>query len=151
MSQNGKQITIGLWKLVFLMDKTADQILQKRLGLKFSQLRMLMAIKRHAQNCPCSQKDIARFWQLTEGAVSRQIELLKKGGLVTTRENAENRRANMLTLTSKGEERLKRGIALLDAHYDKIYKVANPVEQKTLVKVLEKLIITACQEQAIKT
>lgn len=121
------------------MDKTADHILQKNLNLKFTQLRMLIAIKGCTQHCPCSQKDIARFWQMTEAAVSRQIELLKGRGLVGSRENAANRRANLLTLTAKGEQMLKRGAALLETHYDKIYGVLKAGERKALLSSLETL------------
>ena len=135
------QITYNLHKSVFLLDKLADRILRERLKMTFSQFRVLMAIGRK----DVCQKDIADFWDMTEAAVSRQIEILAGKKLITKKENAKNRRARIVSLTSSGEKLLQRAFTLIDGEYEEIYKDINQKERKVLVESLDKLLCSMCK------
>src|SRR5438105_4272756 len=108
---SSKQITYTIHKLAFLLDKIADQILEKQLTLSFSQFRILIAI---SKNGGVSQKQIAAFWEVTEAAVSRHVHKLIGKNLITIKQNAQNRRENILTLTKQGEKQLKKAFEIID-------------------------------------
>ena len=135
-------ITYTLHKLGFLMDKIGDTTLQKHFQMTFSQFKILIAIN-HKKDA--SQRDIADFWDMTEAAVSRQIEILMNKKLVARRENKENRREHLLNLTQSGLKSLDKATKLLDQEYGKIYSVIPLEEQKILVNNLDTLLQTICR------
>ncbi len=137
-----QQITYSTKKLVFLLDKLAERVLQEKLDLTVSQFRMLMAIN---YKKGLSQKDIASFWEVSEAAVSRQLENLKDKGLIISEKNKNNRRENILKLTKKGHDHLEKASKLIDSKYEQIYKAISQKEKEVLVGSLEKLLAEACQ------
>jgi DNA-binding MarR family transcriptional regulator len=60
----------------------------------------------------------------TEANVSRQLQAMKKAGLVSIIRNKSDRRVREVTLTSKGTSTFKRAEAALDRHYHKTEPVA---------------------------
>jgi DNA-binding MarR family transcriptional regulator len=86
-------------KLMFLMDRHADQLLRKEFDLGLAQFFILMAIFEHTE---CSQRDIAKYLELTEPAVSRHVEGLTTRGYIVRRTNANNRREHLLQLSEDG-------------------------------------------------
>ena len=140
---HSKQITYSIHKAVFLLDKLADRVLGERLDLTYSQFRMLLAVNHRGA---VSQKDIAKFWEVTEAAVSRQLEVLRVKGLVGIAENAKDRRAHVIALTPKGKEKLNTAIRSIDQAYEEVYQVVKPGERRVLVEVLGKLLRKMCEE-----
>ena len=136
-----QEITYTLHKLVFLMDKLGDQSLQKKVNLTFSQFRILMAVG-YKENI--SQRDIADFWDMTQAAVSRQVEILIKKKLVSKKDNKENRREHMLNLTQQGEQLLVKATGVLDNTYQTIYSVIPQSEQGKMSQNLDKLLQAIC-------
>ena len=138
---HSREITFTLHKLVFLMDKIGDQSLQKNVNITFSQFRILLAIN-HKENL--SQRDIAEFWDMTQAAVSRQVEILIKKKLVTRKDNKDNRREHVLNLTVEGENLLTKASVALDTEYHSVYKVISEEEQSIMSRNLDKLLQTIC-------
>lgn len=142
MNKNFSQaIAYKIHKAVFIMDKLADSTLQNKLDLTFSQFLVLMSV---VQNPKIKQIDIADFLELTQAAVSRQIEVLKNKGLITISQNEENRRENLLSPTVKGKEIFIKANAILHETFDDLYKVMNEKEKENLEKSLNKLLFSVC-------
>ncbi len=137
---NTQDITYNLHKVVFLMDKLGDKVLQEHLNLSFSQFRIIMAISNNA----VSQKDIADYWEMTEAAVSRQVEGLLNDTMIKRVENPVNRRENILSLTKKGETYLEKSFFVLDKAYESIYEHLDEREREVLVGGLHKLLKVIC-------
>src|SRR3989344_4117478 len=137
-SQN---LTYSLHKLVFLMDKLADRVLRDKLGLTFSQFKILMAID-HRDAC---QKDVAKFWDMTEAAVSRQVDLLLQKKLIVKTENSGNRRQFLLKLTGVGDKLLTKSFKLVDDKYDEIYSHVDQKKRKILADALATYLGFLCQ------
>ncbi len=138
---NSLQITYTLHKLVFLMDKLADTTLRQEVKLTFSQFRILMAV---GYKKDISQRDIADFWDLTQPAVSRQVELLMKKKLLSRRDNKENRREHLLNLTSAGEKILSQASQILNDTYSSIYKIIPKEEHGVILRNLDTLLQSMC-------
>src|SRR5579863_5003598 len=83
----------------FVLARQADQALQERLGIGFSQYKILMTLQ---FNPHVQQKQIAESLGQTEASISRQIKLLHDKGLLSTRINPSNRREHITTPTPKG-------------------------------------------------
>jgi len=138
-----RNFTYSIHKVVFLLDKLADRMLNKSLGLTLAQFRILLALHHQGE---VSQKQIARFWEMTEAAVSRQTEILFKHKLVSRKENSENRREHILKLSNAGHALLTKALKIWDAESGRIYKSLDAGEIVTISKSLEKLLAVLCKD-----
>lgn len=104
--------------VAFVMSRQSDQVLQERLGLGFSQFKIMMVLshKPHIQ-----QKEIAEKLGQTEASISRQIKLLTDQGLLQAVQRPENRRQRITTLTLKGERYTDEAIAILNKYHAPVY------------------------------
>lgn len=123
-----------LHHLGFVMDRQSDALLQEHLDMGFSQFKILMALKWHPS---VQQRQIAEKLGQTEASVSRQIKLLKDAGLLTAKQNTQNKREHITTLTSKGERVIDKAIAALNAHYTPTFDRMSPEQQATLRELLQ--------------
>lgn len=143
MKIHSRDIFYSAHKAVFVIDKIADKILQDNLNLTYSQFRILAAIKR---NPDVSQKDIADYLDMTEAAVSRQIEFVVKREFVKKTENKKNRRQSVLALTSLGINQLQKAFKTLDAKFEEVFGVINPKEREVLSTAFSKLLKVVCKD-----
>lgn len=142
MSENFSQaIAYKIHKAVFVMDKAADSTLQDKLGLTLSQFLILMVVD---QNPNVKQIEIADFLEITQAAVSRQIDVLKNKKLIIISQNRENRRENLLSPTTKGKEIFNQANLILHETFENLYKVMNEKEKVNLEKSLDKLLFSVC-------
>lgn len=132
-----KEVGIKVHKLACLLDRLAADTLSEKIGLTFSQFRILMVLKRHGE---FSQKKIATFHGLTEAAISRQIDILLKKGLLERSENKENRREHILKLTSQGRQFGERAAAALENRFDAIFSKLPEKEREGFHQGLEMLL-----------
>lgn len=88
-----------LQHLAAALARQNDQVLQERLGIGFSQFKILMVLEKEPH---IQQKDIAESLGQTEASISRQIKLMHEKGLLRTTINQENRRRHITTPTAKG-------------------------------------------------
>lgn len=51
---------------------------------------------------PCHQKELAEYFEIDPAAVCRMLDSLEKGGFISRRTDAANRRADLIKLTAKG-------------------------------------------------
>lgn len=139
--KNARELTYALHKVVFLLDKLVDQALEEELGITFSQFKIIMAID---YNTVC-QKEVATFWDMTEAAVSRQVELLLASKLLLRKENEENRRQYHLTLSEKGKRVFDEGFKVISETYDEYYVLLTETEHRILLESLTKLLNGICK------
>ena len=82
-----------------VMSKQADQVLQEELGLGLSQFKILMVLQK---NDRVQQRFIADSLGQTEASISRQIQLLKDKGLLTSKRDPKNLRQHITVPTADG-------------------------------------------------
>jgi DNA-binding MarR family transcriptional regulator len=138
---------LKIHRFVFLLEKLADQALQKEAELTFSQCMILVSL---GNNPHCSQRSIARCRDLTQAAVSRQVESLNQKKLILRKENAQNRREHVLTLTPLGEKKLAQGAAIIQRTFDDVFKDISTAERMQLEKTVDRLLqgVQDCKEKS---
>lgn len=131
-------------KLGFLFDRIAAQTLEEKLEIPFAQFKLLMVLRRHGA---VAQKAIARFHGMTEAAISRQVEPLRRQKLVTTRVNPDNRRVHLLTLTDRGKAQTDKALRLLDEKFTVLFRVLKPREKAQFTATIDRLLAAIWQER----
>jgi len=128
----GPVITVGylLQHTAAILMRQSDQVLQERLGIGMSQLRILMMLQYEPN---VQQRKIAENLGQTEASVSRQIKLLSEKGLLTARVNTKSRREHITVPTAKG-------VKLTDAALDVLSQYHSPMLDTITGKQREQLI-----------
>lgn len=130
-----------LHHLGFVMDRQSDLLLQERLGIGFSQFKILMALKWHQG---VQQRHIAGKLGQTEASVSRQIKLLKDAGYLSVKPHHLNRREHVTALTAKGEVAIDKAMKALNDFHAPIFEHFTPSQQQTLRELLQSLHQQMC-------
>jgi len=78
--EKGRNVAHVIMRTVFVLDKVADSILRKKTKLTLSQLKIMMSLSDNAHYC---QREVAGFLGVTEAAVSRQMDVMRKKGLLS--------------------------------------------------------------------
>ena len=105
---------IPIVKLFAIIAKNQTVYLNRHLeefNINSSQLHFLFEISHQKE---INQENIASRCSINKGAVARSSKKLEDNGLVKRRIDDNNRRQNIISLTPKGEEILKKAIAKLD-------------------------------------
>ena len=131
------EIVKDLHRLVFLMDKIADHLLQKNLHLTFSQFRILVSVLKHDKP---TQADIAKLLDISPAAISRQIELLSSKRLILSSRSSKNHREHPLQLSPLGKAQISKAIDIMGGSFQSIYEVLGDKEQKATAGSISKLI-----------
>jgi DNA-binding MarR family transcriptional regulator len=113
--------------------RQADQMLQERLGLGFSQFKLMMVLQ---WNPAIRQRDIADNLGQTEASISRQIKLMHENGWLRTTVSPHNRREHITTLTHKGERLADEASSVLNQYHAPIFATLNEKQQRQLAEVL---------------
>lgn len=88
-----------LIKRSYAAAKTALDEMTRVHGITTSDYTMLSFLRRLE---PCSAADLARAQKVTPQAVTQQMTQLLAKGLVTRRENEQNRRISLISMTQRG-------------------------------------------------
>jgi len=97
--------------LVFIMDRYADAELQKTVGISYSTYLFLMTISAQSG---CSQKMLADCLGYTQAAISKSLTHLLSQQFVQQIQDSQNRRQNIITLTSVGVQKLTEAQEVID-------------------------------------
>lgn len=127
-----------LHKIGFMMERMSDHVLFENFGIGFSQFKILFALENHGS---VQQKDIARSLGQTEASISRQIKLLKQASFIDIAIGKDDRKKRIISLTKKGERVAGESYAILNMFYDPILSILDPIEQKDLMRTLDKVHI----------
>src|SRR5215469_5364206 len=82
-----------------LLGKQSEQVLQERLGIGFSQFKILRVLQ---SNPHIKQREIAYNLGQTEASISRQVKLMLDEGLLHSTISPKNRREHITVPTAKG-------------------------------------------------
>ncbi len=129
-------LTIGylLQHTATMLMRQSDQILQERLGIGISQLRILMMLQ-HAPNV--QQRKLADRLGQTEASISRQIKLLQEKGLLTARVNPKSRREHLAVPTPKGVKMTEAALDVLTNYHGPMVDLLTDKQREQLQTCLQ--------------
>ena len=125
-----------LLHLSYVLQQTADEVLEQETGVGLSAARIMSTLDKSK---PASQRDIAVQLKQTEANVSRQLHNMKKSGLVSITRNKKDSRQRDVTLTAKGSSHYQKAEKLLRRQQTKFLKILNASETKAIEQAAEKL------------
>ncbi len=128
---------LKIHKFIFLVEKSVEYELQKELGLGFSQFMILVMVGKHPG---ISQRKLSLLRDVTQAAISRHIEVMKKKGYISQKQNENNRREHILHLTLKGEQYANKAFVLAEKKIRVIFETVNIKEEKYLGKIFDQLL-----------
>lgn len=123
------QLNYLIQHLSSVISRQIDQLLQEHIGIGLSQYRILTALEWSPR---VQQKTIALNLGQTEASVSRQITLLTRKGLVTTRAVPTNRRKHVIVPTPTGMQLTEAGSALIRRNMGPDYASLGERQQQLL-------------------
>lgn len=140
--QHQKDMGYLLQHLAFTLARQNDQVLQERLGIGFSQFKILMVLSEYPY---VQQRDIAETLGQTEASISRQIKLMHEMGLLQTQIRPENRRRHLTILTTKGIRFTDEAVKILNAFQSPILERLSPKQQEVLSEALTIMHACVCE------
>jgi DNA-binding MarR family transcriptional regulator len=114
-----------------------DQRLRLQGGVSLAHCVLLTYV---GQNKSATQQQIAGFLDITPGAVSRQVEVLRKNGWLTTQEDNADHRKQLLTLTPAGKK-------IVDHAYGNLKELSDELLEGTDRKIDLDTHITLLQDK----
>ncbi len=127
----------SLHRLEFILQHKSDLLLRDSVGVGFGQVQILQALHR---SVPLSQRAIAVKLYQTEANVSRQLQLLKKKGLVSIGRNKKDKRLRETALTAKGQKAFDKAEKILAAQHKELLKLLNSKEVQAFDRVTSHLL-----------
>lgn len=135
---------LPLGKLISIIAKNQTLYLNHHLeefDINASQLHFLFEISHQNE---INQENLSSRCNVDKGAVARSIKKLEDKGLVKRQIDDNNRRQNIISLTSKGKKTLEKAIKKLNDWEDYIFN-DNLIEKETLQKVLKEIAIKSIE------
>ncbi len=111
-----------LLHLTYVLQQSADELVQREAGVSLSHARILSGLN---SSMVRSQRQLAVELRQTEANISRQLQAMKKAGLVSITKNKKDARQRDVKLTAKGANK-----------YQKAEKVLRK-EQTNLVRLVD--------------
>lgn len=123
----------------------ADQVLLERLGIGFSQYKIMTVL----QDSPgIRQKQIADNLGQTEASISRQIKLLTEQGLLTSHVRADNRREHQTTLTPRGQRFTEEAVRIVEKFQAPVFGALSDKQLQQLSDTLNRMHDALCLHDA---
>ncbi|WP_405294364.1 MarR family winged helix-turn-helix transcriptional regulator [Methanobrevibacter sp.] len=136
--------SISIAKFIHIISKNQILYLNHRLedtNINVSQLHFLFEI---ANNKNINQEKIASRCNFDKGAVARSIKKLEEKGLVKRQIDTENRRQNIVSLTSEGEKALSESVELLEAWENEVYDI-DIIDREVFKNILKEMAINSIE------
>ena len=111
--------------------------LESNHGLSVPEWRVLLSL---VSQSDLTAKDIHERWAMDKMAVSRALRRLESQGQVKRRKHAGDARSYVLSITKKGTRLVQKILPSADARYREILSGLTVFEQKSLRRILKKLI-----------
>jgi len=138
-----RTLAMKVRKTAFVMDRIIGRALASDGGLSLSHFMMLFMASRFPG---VTQRTIASHLDLTEAAVSRQADLLKRKGYVVRGRNPQSMRERSLTLTPEGRRALAVARRRVHGLMDRFFAVLRPAERKTMSTAFDRLLASMAAE-----
>lgn len=121
---------IALHRSVFILQQKADELLAREAGVSLSWVRIMSQLHPHVA---CSQRTIATMLHQTEANVSRQLQAMKKSGMVSIQKSRNDKRLREVTLTVKGSKHYQKAERLLEKQYPHANEITGLAERLRLL------------------
>lgn len=140
-----RSLAFALRKASFLMDKLVSRTLAAKGDLTLSQA-MIAHVLRDAPGI--TQRALAANLDLTEAAVSRQAETMRRKGYVTRTMNPASRRERAIALTPAGRRALAGTMRHVLKAFDAPFSALDAADRKAAARALRRLLaalLTECR------
>lgn len=125
-----------LLHLSYVLQQSAEEMLEVEVGLGLSAARIMSVLDKSSA---ASQRDIAMELRQTEANVSRQLQNMKKQGLVSIGRNKKDSRQRDVTLTAKGANKYQDAAKVLKKQQKQLLKILNAGESAAIEIAAQKL------------
>ena len=125
-----------LLHLSYVLQQSGEETLEREAGVGLSAARIMSVL---SSANPVSQRDVAVILRQTESNVSRQLQNMKKMGLVNVARNKRDSRQRDVTLTSKGQKHYQQAEKVLKRQQKEFLKILNTAESAALEIAAQKL------------
>jgi DNA-binding MarR family transcriptional regulator len=125
-----------LLSLSFVLQHSAEEMLEKDAGVGLSAARIMSVLDKASA---VSQRVIAMELRQTEANVSRQLQSMKKHGLVSITRNKRDSRQRDVTLTAKGAKKYQEANKILKKQQKQFLKILSAGETAALEIAAQKL------------
>ncbi|HTM68068.1 MAG TPA: MarR family winged helix-turn-helix transcriptional regulator [Candidatus Binatia bacterium] len=142
-SAEPRSLALKVRRTAFVMDRIIGRALARDGGLSLPHCMMLYFAARFPG---VTQRTIASHLDLTEAAVSRQAELLRRRGLIIRGRNPESRRERTVTLTPEGRRALAAARRRVRGIMDRFFSVLRPAERKVMAAAFDRLFAAMAAE-----
>lgn len=124
-----------LHKVVYELDRAADRILQREVGISYKRATVLLMVSLHG---PQSQHELALRLGHTDAAISLLVRELNSDGYLTKTTSAGGGRKYSVALTDAGHDIITRCQGLLDQRFTELTTAAD-VDVDALHATIQKL------------
>lgn len=128
---------LGLYYTTIALKKHASEFFAP-FGLTDVQFNLMMMIRHHGGGTGLSQARLSEMMMVNRANVTGLVDRLEKAGMVR-RTAAEDRRYNMIQLTTKGKKILDKADPAYGGEVRKIMAALSKTDQKALIKTCEKI------------
>jgi DNA-binding MarR family transcriptional regulator len=125
-----------LLHLSYVLQHSAEEILEAEAGVGLSAARIMSVLDKSAIS---SQRAVAKELRQTEANVSRQLQNMKKQGLVSIIRNKKDSRQRDVTLTTKGAKRYQDAQKVLKKQQKQFLRILNASESAAFETAAQKL------------
>jgi len=130
---DSQRLALSLHRATTLVDRVADAYLRPNHGISISMFAALVTIDALG---PARQSEIARALEVSRSAVSQRLHELVRRGLVEVADDAVDRRAHRVAITSAGARLLDDAWRGLDASDDGVEVGVDLVALQTALDTL---------------
>ncbi len=124
-------------KTAFVMDRVAGKALADAFGMSFSQFLILAIVAHHPS---VTQRAIAEARDVTEAAVSRLVDQLRRSGKLRRVTNPKSRREHLLTITPLGRRTLDRASRLVERRLETYFAPLSLEERRVMERSFDKVM-----------
>ncbi|MGH7157033.1 MAG: MarR family winged helix-turn-helix transcriptional regulator [Candidatus Saccharimonadales bacterium] len=125
-----------LLHLSYVLQHQSDELLEREAGVGLSAARIMSVLDKSS---PTSQRDVAMELRQTEANVSRQLQAMKKQGLVSITRNKKDSRQRDVTLTTKGAKKYQDAEKLLKKQQKQLLNILKASEAAAFETAAQKL------------
>jgi DNA-binding MarR family transcriptional regulator len=125
-----------LLHLSYVLQHQAEEKLEAETGVGLSAARIMSVL---ANSSPASQRLVAMELHQTEANVSRQLQSMKKHGLVSITRNKKDSRQRDVTLTAKGSRKCQEANKILKKQQKHFLRILSSAESTALETAAQKL------------
>lgn len=128
--------------VAFCLARQSDVVLQKKLGIGFSQFKILLVLD---SKPGIMQKEIAQHLGQTEASISRQIKYMFDDGLLHSIPRTDDKREHVTTLTPHGQRITQEAMDILNDHHAPVFESLSIRKQKQLIDILKEMQDIVCK------